>query len=109
MSIRLEYLSRRPYRGIWAYRKSGKMGWDGVAQTAAVTKAGEAPQSFAVAHKRDRLISDQVQTFLGTIKGSDPGMLTTLEQVAIAMSICDAARRCSDSGRMEAVQDWSLA
>ncbi len=109
LSIRLDYLSRRPHRCIRAYGEFGEMEWDGVAQTVTVTKAGEQPQSFAVAHERDQLISDQARAFLGTLKGGEPGTLTTLEQAAIVVSICDAARRSSDSGRMEAVQDWSLA
>ena len=109
VSIRLDYLSRTTHRTMHAYGDSGEMEWNGVAQTVTLHIKDQSPQTEHFPQDRDATMRDQNTAFLRAACGGDAGTLTTFEEGAVAVSICDAARLSSASGRFEAVTDWRKA
>jgi predicted dehydrogenase len=109
LSIRLDYLSPTTHRTMHAYGSSGEIEWDGVTQTVTLRIQEQPPQTEHFPQERDATVRDQDTAFLRAAYGGDPGTLTTFEEGAIAVSICDAARQSSASGKFEAVMDWRKA
>jgi predicted dehydrogenase len=109
VSIRLDYLSRTTHRTMQAYGSSGEIVWDGVAQTVTLHMKDQSPQTEHFPQERDATMRDQDTAFLRAASGGDHGNLTTFEEGAVAVSICDAARLSSAIGRFEAVMDWRKA
>jgi len=105
-SIRLDYLSRTTHRSIKAYGESGEIDWDGVEQTVTLRIKNRPTQTTHSPQERDATMRAEDATFLRAASGGDSGTLTTFEEGALAVSICDAARRSSASGKFEAVMDW---
>ncbi len=109
LSIRLDYLSRTTHRTMQAYGSSGEIVWDGVAQTVTLRIKNQPPQTEHFPQDRDATMRDQNAAFLRAACGGDPGTLTTFEEGAVAVGICDAARLSSANGRFETVTDWRKA
>jgi len=109
VSIRLDYLTRTTHRAMCAYGEFGEIHWDGVAQTVSLRANDHPPKVERFPQDRDSTLRDQDSAFLRAACGGDPGTLTTFEEGAIAVSICDAARRSSSSGVFEPVLDWRKA
>ena len=109
ISIRLDYLSRATHRTMHAYGESGEIEWDGVAQTVTLRIDNECPQTEQFPQERDATVRDEDTAFLRAASGGDPVNLTTFEEGALAVSICDAARRSSVSGKFETLTDWRAA
>ena len=109
ISTRLDYLSRTTHRTMHAYGAVGEIEWDGVAQTVTLRINDQPPQTAHFPHQRDSTMQDQDAAFLRAACGGDPGTLTTFEEAAVAVSICDAARLSSASGKFEVVTDWRKA
>lgn len=109
ISIRLDYLSRTTHRTMHAYGELGEIVWDGVAQTVTLSITNQPPQTEHFPQERDATMRDQNTAFLQAACGGAPGILTTFVEGAVAVSICDAARLSSASGRFEAVKDWRKA
>lgn len=109
VSIRLDYLSLTTHRTMHAYGSSGEIAWDGIAQTVTVRIKDQSPQTNHFPEERDATMRNQNSAFLRAACGGDPGTLTTFEEGAVAVTICDAARLSSASGRSEAVTDWRKA
>jgi predicted dehydrogenase len=109
VSIRLDYLSRATHRTMHAYGALGEIQWDGVAQTVTLCIKDQLPQIEHLPQERDATLHDQNSAFLRAACGGNPGALATFEEGAIAVGICDAARRSSSSGKFEALLDWRRA
>jgi predicted dehydrogenase len=109
LSIRLDYLSRTTHRTMHAYGSSGEIVWDGIAQTVTLRIKNQPPQTEHFTQDRDATMRDQDTAFLRAACGGESGTLTTFEEGADAVSICDAARLSSASGRFEPVTDWRKA
>jgi predicted dehydrogenase len=109
VSIRLDYLTLTTHRTMQAYGSSGEIAWDGVAQTVTVRIKNQSSQTNHFPQERDATMRDQNSAFLRAAGGGSPGTLTTFEEGAVAVSICDAARLSSASGRFEPVTDWRKA
>jgi predicted dehydrogenase len=109
ISIRLDYLSRAAHRTMHAYGAVGEIAWDGIAQTVTLRVKDQPPQTAHFPQRRDATMRDQDTAFLRTACGGDPATLTTFEEAAVAVSICDTARLSSASGKFEAVMDWRKA
>ncbi|HEY4934465.1 MAG TPA: Gfo/Idh/MocA family oxidoreductase [Terriglobales bacterium] len=109
ISIRLDYLSRSAHRTMLAFGAFGEIAWDGVAQTVTLRLKDQPPQTAHFPQQRDATMQDQDAAFLLAARGGDPGTLTTFEDAAVAVSICDAARLSSAGGKFEAVMDWRKA
>lgn len=95
VDMKLDYLTRPTKRGIIARGSRGVLTWDAEAQT--VEFAGETvgyPQS------REERFAAQIEAFLSK-RGDE--RLAGLEDGVKALQICDAARRSSASGRLEAI------
>lgn len=109
LSIRLDYLSRRTHRVIRAYGGRGEIEWDAVAQRVRLQLTGQPAEELSSPQARDEGLRNEVSAFLRAVAGGDAGTLTTFEEGAVALSICDAARRSSASGRMEIPVNWRTA
>jgi predicted dehydrogenase len=108
VSIRLDYVTRKTHRTMRAYGANGEIEWDGVEQSVTVRVNGTV-ESRDFPQNRDATIQDQDAAFLRAASGGDPATLTQFSEGALAVSICDAARRSSGSGQHEAVLDWRQA
>jgi predicted dehydrogenase len=108
LSIRLDYVTRRPHRILRAYGEYGEIVWDGREQSVTLTMGSQEPNEEVLPQLRDEIIRDQAQAFLTGAAGGPTGTLATFEEGAAAVSICDTARRSSASGRIETVSNWRL-
>jgi predicted dehydrogenase len=108
LSMRLDYVTRSMRRTMHAYGANGEIEWDGVRQSVSVRVDG-AVESKEFPQPRDVTMRDQDSAFLRAASGGDPATLTQFAEGALAVSICDAARRSSASGRYEAINDWREA
>lgn len=106
VSMRLDYLTRAARRTMTAYGESGELEWDAVMQCVRLRVAGERVETIADNQDRDCALRRQAQTFIEACSGGEAGDLCTLEEGAFAVALCDAARRSSASGSVEAIADW---
>lgn len=106
VSIHLDYLTRTPHRKMQAFGELGEIEWDGVAQSVACEINGGGRERNLFPLERDAIMREQDTAFLRATEGSDPATLATFEDGAVAVSICDAARLSSATGKNEAVIDW---
>ena len=106
VSIHLDYLTRTPHRKMQAFGECGEIEWDGVAQSVSFELNGGGRKRDWFPRERDAILREQDTAFLRATEGSDPATLATFEDGAVAVSICDAARVSSVTGKFEAVMDW---
>jgi predicted dehydrogenase len=108
VSIHLDYLTRTPHRNMQAFGECGEIEWDGVAQSVSLQINGgrDHRERICFPQERDAVMREQDTAFLSAAGGSDPATLATFEDGAVAVSICDAARLSSVTGKFEAVMDW---
>jgi predicted dehydrogenase len=108
VSVRLDYVTRTMHRTMRAYGTNGEIEWDGVAQSVAL-RLNDTVERKEFPQDRDATIRDQDSAFLRAVSGGDPATLTRFSEGALAVSICDAARRSSASGQYEAISNWRQA
>lgn len=106
ISIRLDYVTRSTHRTMRAYGGSGEIAWDGVAQSVSLETKDRGVEQSHFPQDRNATMHDEDEAFLRTIAGGDPTTLASFEEGAMAVAICDAARRSSVSGKFETVLDW---
>jgi predicted dehydrogenase len=106
VSIRLDYLSRIPRRRMCASGELGDLEWDYFQKNVTLSLAGKHKQIWTTDQKRDEMMRDQTTAFLAIEESRAPSAVASLEDGALAISICDAARRSSQSKRVEQVLDW---
>jgi predicted dehydrogenase len=106
VSMHLDYLTRTPHRNMQVFGECGEIEWDGVAQCVSLQINGAGRERDCVPLERDAIMRDQDTAFLRATAGGDPATLATFEDGAVAVSICDAARLSSVTGKFEAVMDW---
>jgi predicted dehydrogenase len=106
VSIHLDYLSRTPHQNMQAFGECGEIEWDGVAQSVSLQIEGGGRERDCFPLQRDAIMREQDTAFLRATEGSDPTTLATFEDGAVAVSICDAARLSSLTGKFEAVMNW---
>ena len=90
-------------------RASGDLGdleWDYFGKRVDLALAGESKQTWAIEQERDATMRDQAAAFLRLAEAGDTSSLTTLEEGAVAVAVCDTARKSSQLGRIESVLDW---
>jgi predicted dehydrogenase len=109
VSIRLDYVTRTTHRIMRAYGESGEIEWDGIGQSVSLRLTGRGPEQMDFRQDRDATMRDEDEAFLRAVSGGDPGTLATFEEGAVAVAICDAARRSSRSNAAEPVMDWRAA
>jgi predicted dehydrogenase len=109
VSIRLDYLTRTTHRTMCAYGEFGEIQWDGIAQTVSLRMNDNPAQIEHLPQERDSTMRDQDSAFLRGACGGDSATLATFEEAAVAVSICDAARRSSSRGAFEPLPDWRKA
>ncbi len=109
VSIRLDYLARVSRRKMHAYGELGELEWDYVEKWVSLRQPGKPAQTWAIDQARDEMMRDQLAAFIGTACMETESFLATLEDGATAVAICDTARRSSQSGHVEVVEDWREA
>lgn len=103
VSMSLDYLTRPPRRVTRACGERGTVEWDGIAGTASLALAGQAPMVVRSSQTREEMFLAQVRAFLEACgDGRDP-RLATAEDGVRALAVCDAARRSSQSRQEEPV------
>lgn len=103
VSIRLDYLSRNPRRGMIVRAENGDASWDAIARKVTVSPVGKPIERIDTPQERDDMMAEQAQAFIAAAAGAEPGCLATFEDGAFAIALCDAARQSSQSGKMEAL------
>ncbi len=106
VSIRLDYITRRSTRRMRAVGENGTLEWDAVGGCVRWAPNQGQEQVLNISQERDVMYRDQAEAFLRAIRGGDPGVLTSLDEGADGVAVCDAARCSSRSGQEEAVRDW---
>ena len=109
ISIRLDYLTRAARRRMTAFGESGDIEWDAMTESVGVRLVDCQTTVDHVAQPRDAMMQAQAEALLAAVGGDDAGPLATFADGAVAIAVCDAARRSSQSGRVEAVEDWAAA
>jgi predicted dehydrogenase len=106
VSMRLDYLTRDSRRKMIAYGESGELEWDGVMQCVHLRVAGKPAETIIDSQDRDCCLRRQARAFVEACSGTAAGDLCTIDEGAFAVALCDAARRSSASGSVEAIRDW---
>jgi predicted dehydrogenase len=106
VSIRLDYLSRIPRRKMRAFGERGDLEWDYFGKRVSLGLVGQQEQNWAIEQTRDQMMCDQAAAFLRCAEVGHTSPLSTLEEGAFAVAVCDTARKSSDLGRVEPVMDW---
>jgi predicted dehydrogenase len=109
VSIRLDYLTRIPRRKIRAFGELGDIEWDYIAKTVSLNLAGQRQRTWTTTQERDDMMREQANAFTHLAAAHQFPCMATLEEGAIAVAICDTARKSSQSGRVEPVLDWRKA
>lgn len=99
--LHLDYLTRPTRRGITAFGERGTLEWDAVRQTVTLSLTARRPRTWRLAQTREDQLALQARAFLSASRGKAPGDLATAADGMRALSVCDAARRSSRSGRAE--------
>ncbi len=107
VSIRLDYITRPTRRRMSAVGEAGVLEWDAVAKSVHRTSTKGSEQTLGYDQQRDDAYARQAEAFLHAVAGGPPGDLATFEDGAVAVALCDAARRSSSSEHAEPVEDWS--
>jgi predicted dehydrogenase len=105
VSIRLDYLTRHPRRGMHASGELGEITWDAIGGRVAVAIAGKSAEEIETRQERDDTIADQARAFIGAVAGADAGTMATFADGAFAVSVCDAARRSSLTNKVESIAE----
>ncbi len=102
-SMTLDYLSRPARRRMRAMGELGTLEWDGIEGSVALGLYDGRKELVRSEQSRDQTFVEQLEAFIGAVKGSSDSRLTTCEEGVKALSVCDAARRASASRKQEAV------
>jgi hypothetical protein len=106
VSMRLDYLTRDPRRKMIAYGEGGELEWDAIMQCVHLRVPGKPTETVVNNGDRDSALRSQAQAFIAACSASACEDLCTLDEGAFAVALCDAARRSSASGCVEAIRDW---
>ena len=103
ISLHLDYLTRPHQRRMIAFGEKGTLQWDGTDNRVTGTLAGKLTQVIPFTETREQMLLRQAQSLIGDsgVNGFCPA--TGLDGV-MALAICDAARKSSQSGRQEKVE-----
>lgn len=103
ISISLDYLSRISRRRLRAHGELGVLEWDGITGQVILELPGRKPQLVTSSQKRDEIFLGQAKAFLGLSAIKERSRLAMVEEGLKALSICDAARKSSQTQREETV------
>lgn len=103
VSMRLDYLTRKPRRCLEAIGREGELAWDAVAGTVTLTLAGATSEQVATGGDRDAMFVHQAEAFLRAAAGGNAGALCTFDEARATVRVCDAAQRSAATGCSEAV------
>lgn len=106
VSVRLDYLTRRPRRFMTAIGKNGSISWDAIARTVTIEGRGSAVEEMAVETDKDAMYVEQARCFLAG-KGAQAG--APLADAASVVALIDAARNSALTGSTVAVKGPSRA
>lgn len=101
VSLRLDYVTRPARRSVVAFGEGGVLELDLLEHRVTLARTVEAPVTSLGAQDRDEMMKAQALSFLAGASGESAGPLSTLEEGARALSVCDAARASAKSGRLE--------
>jgi predicted dehydrogenase len=104
VSLRLDYLTRQPYRQLLANGRDGDLAWDALAQTVTCWRPGQPPETRHFPENRHTILTAQTRAFLDTVAGRPSAILATANDALQALAVCDAARRSALTGRAMAVE-----
>ncbi|WP_394848573.1 Gfo/Idh/MocA family oxidoreductase [Pendulispora brunnea] len=107
VATRLDYLTRVRRRCIEAFGRKGEIAWDAVANTVTVRTNGAEDRVNHVGCERNTMMREQILALLACAR-KEPfdARLTSFDDGAFAIALCDAARASSASGQVQPVRDW---
>ena len=106
VTMRLDYLSRIPRRRMRAFAAQGELEWDAYGKCVTMDLVGQSVQEWNYPMERNQMFCEQSSAFLRAAHGGDCGALATFDEGAFAIALCDAARKSSQSGKSERIEDW---
>lgn len=99
VSLTVDFLSRPSRRRMTAFGEAGTLTWDGVEGTVKFERKDGTVTSLEQSTPRDQMFVDQALAFVNTASGTLDSRLTTVNDGAKALAVCDAARTASRDGR----------
>lgn len=104
VSLGLDYLSRPPRRYLRACGELGTLEWDGIQGTVTLGLPDSPPTISRSSQTREEMLSAQARAFIDAHRSLVDPRLTTGEDGARALAVCDAARRASETRREAMVE-----
>ena len=105
VSLTIDFLSRPTRRRMTAFGEAGTLMWDGVDGTVKFERKDGKVTFLKQSTPRDQMFVDQALAFVNTASGTLDTRLTTVDDGAKALAVCDAARTAS-LDRMETLVDY---
>jgi len=104
VSISLDYLTRPARRRINGYGDLGTIEWDGIEGTTIIKTPPSPVRVKRSSQTRNKMFMEQTHAFLHSINGNCDLRIATCEDGIKALAVCDAARKSSESERIETVE-----
>lgn len=101
LTMGLDYLTHHARRGIVAHGAKGTIEWNYLNQSVKLTAAGQPDNYISFKQTREELFSAQMRAFLAVKSEKIDERLASFADGLRALSICDAARKSSKTGRAE--------
>ncbi len=104
VTMTLDYLSRPARRRMRVAGEFGTIEWDGIEQSVTLALTGKPVEVRASEQTRDEMLLAQDRAFVEGSGDDSFGPMAKAEGGVRALSVCDAARRASNSGSEETVR-----
>jgi predicted dehydrogenase len=108
VSIRLDYLARRPRRSMTAVGSGGELTWDAIAQRVRYADNDAEPELISCEQNRDDTYRAQIQAFLRSVDGAIDDAIASGDDGLAAVRVIDAARESSVFRRECSVEQSNL-
>ena len=104
VSICLDYLSKPAHRFMRACGEDGTVELDGISGTVWIKIDGAQVQEITSKQTRNETFLAQAHAFVKTVQGEKVSSLASAKDGVMALAVCDAARKASETRREEVVE-----
>jgi len=98
VSLTIDFLTRPTRRRMSAFGNKGTLTWDGITGTVVWERPNGESTAIEQSTLRDQMFVDQAKAFVDAASGTLDDRLTTADDGARALAVCDAARTASREG-----------
>ncbi len=105
VSLSLDYLTRSPVRFVRISGARGELSYDFIGRAMRFSRPRQRSEEVVISGQPSDMYRRQMVEFLRAISDGKPGDLATIRDGLAVVSLCEAMRRSSQSGREEDVSD----